>query len=44
MSGTVGDKRCACEGINVFTMRDGLAARKDTYVDTQRLMTQMVMG
>lgn len=33
VSGTVGGKRFACEGVDVFTLRDGRVARKDTYID-----------
>ena len=33
MRGTVGDKTFACDGVDVFTLRDGLIARKDSYVD-----------
>jgi len=31
--GTADGKRFACEGVDVFTIRDGLIARKDTYID-----------
>jgi ketosteroid isomerase-like protein len=33
MSGSVGEKPFACDGVDVFTLRDGLVARKDSYVD-----------
>ena len=33
MRGTMGDKPFACDGVDVFTLRDGLIARKDSYVD-----------
>jgi steroid delta-isomerase-like uncharacterized protein len=33
VSGTVDGKHFACEGVDVFTIRDGLIARKDTYLD-----------
>jgi ketosteroid isomerase-like protein len=33
MSGSVGEKSFACDGVDVFTLRDGLVARKDSYVD-----------
>jgi uncharacterized protein (TIGR02246 family) len=33
MSGTVDGKPFACDGADVFTLRDGLVARKDSYVD-----------
>jgi hypothetical protein len=33
MSGTREGKSFACDGTDVFTVRDGLVARKDTYVD-----------
>lgn len=31
--GTVGGKPFACEGVDVFSVRDGCIARKDTYID-----------
>ena len=43
MRGTVGDKMASCEGVDVFTMRDGLVARKDTYIDTLSFATQVGM-
>ena len=33
VSGTVNGQRFACPGADVFTLRDGLIARKDTYID-----------
>jgi ketosteroid isomerase-like protein len=33
MRGAVGDKPFACDGVDVFTLRNGLIARKDSYVD-----------
>lgn len=33
MSGTAHGKPFACDGVDVFTLRDGLIARKDSYVD-----------
>lgn len=33
MSGTADGKRFVCDGADVFTLRDGLIARKDSYVD-----------
>ncbi len=33
MSGTVSGKQFAVDGADVFTMRDGLIERKDSYVD-----------
>jgi steroid delta-isomerase-like uncharacterized protein len=33
VSGTVEGRSFACDGIDVFTMRDGRVARKDTYID-----------
>jgi steroid delta-isomerase-like uncharacterized protein len=33
VSGTAEGKRFACDGVDVFTIRDGLIARKDTYID-----------
>jgi uncharacterized protein (TIGR02246 family) len=33
MSGTRDGKSFACDGTDVFTVRDGLVARKDSYVD-----------
>ena len=36
MRGTMGEKPFACDGADVFTLRDGLIARKDSYVDWLR--------
>jgi uncharacterized protein (TIGR02246 family) len=33
MSGTRDGKSFACDGTDVFTVRDGLVARKDSYID-----------
>ena len=33
ISGTAAGKPFACAGVDVFTLRDGLVARKDTYID-----------
>ena len=33
MSGTADGKRFACDGADVFTVPDGLIARKDSYLD-----------
>jgi ketosteroid isomerase-like protein len=33
VSGTADGKHFACEGVDVFTIREGLIARKDTYID-----------
>jgi steroid delta-isomerase-like uncharacterized protein len=33
VSGTVDGTGFACDGVDVFTLRDGLIARKDTYLD-----------
>lgn len=33
MSGTSNGKPYACDGTDVFSVRDGLIARKDTYID-----------
>ncbi|GAC1380198.1 MAG: hypothetical protein NVSMB4_09180 [Acidimicrobiales bacterium] len=43
VSGTIGDKRASCEGADVFTLRDGLIARKDSYLDTLSFATQVGM-
>ncbi len=43
MSGTAGGRSFACDGVDVFTLRDGLVARKDTYVDLAGLMRQTGM-
>lgn len=40
MSGSAGGRSFACDGVDVFTVRDGLVARKDTYVDLAGLMRQ----
>jgi ketosteroid isomerase-like protein len=33
VTGTADGKPFACDGVDVFTLRDGLVARKDTYID-----------
>jgi ketosteroid isomerase-like protein len=33
VSGTAAGKPFACAGVDVFTLRDGQVARKDTYID-----------
>jgi ketosteroid isomerase-like protein len=33
MSGTVGESSFVCDGADVIAVRDGLVARKDTYLD-----------
>jgi ketosteroid isomerase-like protein len=33
MSGTVAGKPFRCDGVDIFAVRDGLVARKDTYAD-----------
>jgi hypothetical protein len=33
MSGTLLGRRFACEGTDIFSVRDGLVARKDSYID-----------
>lgn len=33
VSGTADGKPFACDGVDVFTLQDGLIARKDSYVD-----------
>ena len=33
MSGTVDGKAFVCDGVDVISVRDGLVARKDTYLD-----------
>jgi ketosteroid isomerase-like protein len=41
MSGTVDGTPFACDGVDVFQVRDGLMARKDTYLDTAGLQQQL---
>jgi ketosteroid isomerase-like protein len=41
MSGTVEGHAFVVDGIDVFTLEDGLIARKDTYVDLAGLMRQV---
>ena len=41
MSGTVNGTAVTCEGLDVFQVRDGLMARKDTYLDTAGLQQQL---
>ena len=33
MSGTAGESPLICDGADVIAVRDGLVARKDTYLD-----------
>jgi hypothetical protein len=33
MSGTLLGRPFACEGTDIFSVRDGLVARKDSYID-----------
>ena len=33
VSGTVDGRSFACDGVDVFLLRDGLIARKDSYID-----------
>jgi uncharacterized protein (TIGR02246 family) len=46
MSGTRDGKSFACDGTDVFTVRDGLVARKDSYIDwvTFKQQTGVDMG
>jgi SnoaL-like domain len=41
MSGTVGDSPFVCDGVDVIAVRDGLVARKDTYLDLGALERQI---
>jgi len=41
VSGTASGKPFACEGVDVFTLRDGRIARKDTYIDWLAYQRQM---
>jgi len=41
MSGTAGGKSFACDGVDVFSLRDGCIARKDTYVDWHTYLGQV---
>jgi len=41
LSGTVEGRSFACEGVDVFTIRDGLIARKDSYIDWLGFQTQV---
>lgn len=41
VSGTADGKPFACEGVDVFTLRDGRVARKDTYIDWLAFERQM---
>jgi SnoaL-like protein len=40
MSGTLLGRRFACEGTDIFSVRDGLVARKDSYIDWLTYQTQ----
>ena len=41
MSGTREGMQFACDGTDVFTLRDGLVARKDTYLDLVTYQRQL---
>jgi steroid delta-isomerase-like uncharacterized protein len=41
VSGTVGGVPFACDGVDVFRLRDGRIARKDTYLDTATYQRQL---
>jgi ketosteroid isomerase-like protein len=41
VSGTFAGKPFACDGVDVFTLRDGLIARKDTYMDWLAIQGQV---
>lgn len=41
VSGTIEGHSVACEGVDVFTLRDGLVARKDTYLDLAGMQRQL---
>jgi len=43
MSGTAHGKPFACDGVDVFTLRDGLIARKNSYVDWLAYQRQVGM-
>ena len=44
VSGTASGKPFACDGVDVFTLRDGLVARKDTYIDWLAYQQQVGAG
>ena len=44
MSGTAHGKPFACDGVDVFTLRDGLIARKDSYIDWLAFQRQVGMA
>ncbi len=46
MTGTRDGKSFACDGTDVFTVSDGLVARKDSYIDwvTYRQQTGVDVG
>jgi steroid delta-isomerase-like uncharacterized protein len=41
MSGTARDSSFVCDGVDVIAVRDGLVARKDTYLDLAALERQI---
>ena len=41
VSGTIDGKSFAVDGVDVFALRDGLVARKDTYLDSLTYATQL---
>jgi ketosteroid isomerase-like protein len=41
MSGTAGDSAFVCDGVDVIAIRDGIVARKDTYLDLVVLERQI---
>ncbi len=43
MSGTIDGQGFVCDGTDVFTLRDGLIARKDSYVDFAGMLRQLGM-
>jgi steroid delta-isomerase-like uncharacterized protein len=44
VSGTSNGASFAVDGVDVFKIRDGLVARKDTYMDTAGLQQQLAAG
>ncbi len=41
MSGTFGGSPFVCDGADVMAVKDGLIARKDTYLDLMALVSQV---
>jgi steroid delta-isomerase-like uncharacterized protein len=41
MSATQDGRRIVCDGVDVFTIEDGLVARKDTYLDLAGVQRQL---